>query len=80
MTSSYDPELVSIITPAFRAASIVGESIQSAIDQTYPEWEMLVVDDCSPDNTREVVESYSRKDARVKLIAHAARPPHAIRQ
>ena len=61
-------DLVSIITPAFRAAPYVGETIASVIAQTYTNWEMLIVDDCSPDNTCEVVEEWSKKDDRVKLI------------
>jgi glycosyltransferase involved in cell wall biosynthesis len=61
-------ELVSIITPAFRAARFVGDSIQSAISQDYPKWEMLIVDDCSPDDTVERVEEWVRRDSRVRLI------------
>lgn len=63
-------DLVSIITPAFRAAGLVGDTIQSVIAQTYPNWEMLIVDDCSPDNTAEVVSEWSARDGRVKLIRH----------
>jgi len=61
-------ELVSIVTPAYKAASFISETIQSVIDQTYPNWEMLVVDDLSPDNTREVVQEWSARDSRVSLI------------
>jgi teichuronic acid biosynthesis glycosyltransferase TuaG len=60
--------LVSIITPAFRAASYIGETIQSVILQTYENWEMLIVDDCSPDDTRDVVRAWCIKDKRIKLI------------
>lgn len=63
-------DLVSIITPAFRAAALVGDTIQSAIAQTYPNWEMLIVDDCSPDNTAETVLQWAERDSRVKLIRH----------
>ena len=62
-------DLVSIITPAYRAASTIGETIQSVLDQTYPHWEMLIADDCSPDDTRAVVTEWSARDARIKLIA-----------
>lgn len=62
------PDLVSIITPAYRAAAFVGASIQSVIAQTYTNWEMLVVDDCSPDNTVEIVRQWSEQDSRVRLI------------
>lgn len=62
--------LVSIITPAYRAAALIGDTIQSAIAQTYLNWEMLIVDDCSPDNTADVVSEWSQRDSRVKLIRH----------
>lgn len=61
-------DLVSIITPAYRCASVVDETIKSVIAQTYPHWEMLIAEDCSPDNTRPVVESWTEIDPRIKLI------------
>jgi teichuronic acid biosynthesis glycosyltransferase TuaG len=60
---------VSIITPAYNAASVIGETIQSVIDQAYKDWEMLIADDCSPDDTREVVEAWCAKDSRIRLIS-----------
>lgn len=62
------PPLVSIITPAYRCAGVVGETIQSVLAQTYPHWEMLIAEDCSPDNTREVIEQWTAVDPRIKLI------------
>jgi teichuronic acid biosynthesis glycosyltransferase TuaG len=61
-------ELVSIITPAFRAARFVGESIRSAIAQDYRNWEMIIVDDCSPDDTVKCVDEWIKRDSRVRLI------------
>ncbi len=61
-------ELVSIITPAFRAARFVGDSIRSAVAQDYPNWEMLIVDDCSPDDTAERVDEWVKRESRVRLI------------
>jgi teichuronic acid biosynthesis glycosyltransferase TuaG len=63
-----DSALVSIVTPAWRAAAFVGKTIESVLAQGYPHWEMLVVDDCSPDDTAAVVDSYAARDPRVKLI------------
>ncbi len=65
---SKSSDLVSIITPAYRCAGVVGETIQSVVDQTYPHWEMLIVEDCSPDNTREVLREWTKIDPRVRLI------------
>lgn len=63
-----DHSLVSIVTPAYKAASFVGASIESVQAQDHRQWEMLVVDDRSPDNTAEVVERYAAEDPRVRLI------------
>jgi glycosyltransferase involved in cell wall biosynthesis len=60
--------LVSVIMPAFNSASYIKESIDSVINQTYKEWELLVVDDSSTDQTRNIVESF--KDPRVKLLSN----------
>jgi teichuronic acid biosynthesis glycosyltransferase TuaG len=62
------PSLVSIITPAYRCAGVVGETIQSVLDQTYCDWEMLIAEDCSPDDTRAVVRDWTNRDARLRLI------------
>lgn len=62
------PGLVSIITPAYRCASVVDETIRSVVAQTYTNWEMLIADDCSPDNTCTIIESWAKRDPRIKLI------------
>jgi teichuronic acid biosynthesis glycosyltransferase TuaG len=67
MLSQVD-DLVSIITPAFRAAGVIEDTIRSVIAQTHEKWEMLIADDCSPDNTREVVERWVQMDPRIRLI------------
>lgn len=64
-------DLVSIITPAFKAAAVVEQTMASVRAQTHANWEMWVVDDCSPDNTRAVVEAWCQRDPRIHLIALA---------
>ncbi|MFW5982907.1 MAG: glycosyltransferase family 2 protein [bacterium] len=59
--------MVSIITPAYNSAAYISEAIESVLAQTFPQWEMWIVDDCSIDNTAQIVESYSQKDSRIKL-------------
>lgn len=60
--------LVSIITPAWNAHQFVGETIQSVQAQTTTDWEMLIADDCSTDNTTAIVDAYSAKDPRICLV------------
>ena len=50
-------ELVSVIMPSYNTAEYIKQSIQSVIDQTYTNWELIIVDDCSTDNTDEMVKS-----------------------
>lgn len=59
-------ELVSIIMPSWNTGRFIAESIQSVINQTYTNWELLIVDDCSTDNTDEVVASFN--DERIKYF------------
>jgi glycosyltransferase involved in cell wall biosynthesis len=60
--------LVTVIIPTFNRASIVGRAIRSVLGQTYPHWELLVVDDASTDGTEREIRSYS--DKRIKYIRH----------
>src|SRR6266404_2913661 len=61
--------LVSVVTPAYKIESLLGETIESVLAQTFPDFEILVVDDCSPDATAEVARSYAREDSRVRVLA-----------
>ena len=59
--------LVSIVTPCYNASKFIEETIKSVISQSYDNWEMLIVDDCSTDNSVEVINRYVKRDNRVKL-------------
>lgn len=61
-------QTVSIIMPTYNSEAFVGETIDSVIAQTYPNWELLIVDDCSSDGTCNLVENYVRSDSRVRLF------------
>ena len=62
------PGLVSIITPCYNGAKYIGETIDSVISQTYPDWEMIIVDDGSKDNSAQIVREYAEKDSRITLV------------
>lgn len=59
-------DLVSIIMPSYNCGRYISESVQSVLKQTYSKWELIIVDDCSKDDTREILHSF--KDKRIKLF------------
>ena len=59
---------VSIITSAFNAATVIGDAYASIISQTYTNWEWLVTDDLSTDNTWEILNAYAKNDSRIKIL------------
>ena len=63
-----EKNLVSVITPSFKSGKFIAKTIESVLSQTYENWEMIIVDDCSPDNSNLIVEKYMEKDNRIKLI------------
>ena len=60
----YEKGLVSIIMPSYNTGAFIAESIKSVLNQTYKKWELIIVDDCSSDNTDEVVKNFD--DERIK--------------
>lgn len=59
---------VSIITPMYNCEKFIDETIQSVVNQSYENWELILIDDCSSDKTVEIAENYIEKDKRIKLI------------
>lgn len=66
-----DKPLVSIVTPAYRAERFVAQTIASVRAQTAHDWEMIIIDDCSPDDTCERVVQAAADDPRIKLLRQA---------
>ena len=68
-------DLVSIVTPMYKGAAFIGETIRSVQVQTYSKWEMIIVDDCSPDDGAgvAVVKKFMEKDKRIRLIVSPVR-------
>ena len=60
-------DLVSIIMPSYNTGKFIAESIESVQNQTHTDWELLIVDDCSSDDTEEIVKPFL-KDARIHYI------------
>lgn len=61
-------ELVSIITPLYNSQEYIEETIQSILNQNYSNWELIVVDDCSRDESLAIVGEFANKDSRIKII------------
>jgi teichuronic acid biosynthesis glycosyltransferase TuaG len=61
-------DLVSIITPSYNSSRFVADTVQSVLIQTYTNWELLIVDDCSKDNSVEVISSWVERDERIKFF------------
>lgn len=61
---------ISVVIPTYNRASIIGKTIDSFIAQDYIDWEMLVVDDHSTDNTKDVVETYCKQDERIRYLVN----------
>lgn len=69
-------DLVSVIMPSYNTGKYIGKSIESVINQTYSNWELIIVDDCSDDDTEEVVSVF--KDERIKYFKNAFNSGAAI--
>lgn len=75
---------VSVIMPAYKVADYIGEAIESVIAQTYTDWELIVIDDGSPDDSGAIAASYAACDRRIRVARQdngglSAARNHAIR-
>lgn len=66
----FDPDMVSIIIPTYNSERFIQRTVDSALRQTYSNLEIIIVDDCSQDSTRAIIETLSRKDSRISVILH----------
>lgn len=62
-------DLVSIITPSYNSEALIVDTIQSVLEQTYQNWELLIVDDFSKDSSVSIINRFVKKDSRIKLFA-----------
>jgi teichuronic acid biosynthesis glycosyltransferase TuaG len=67
---SKNEDLISIIMPAYNCEKYIGEAIDSVLAQSYRNWELIVIDDGSVDNTYSIVKEYLQNDIRVSLLSN----------
>ncbi|WDB75971.1 glycosyltransferase [Escherichia albertii] len=70
--------LISIIMPSFNSEKTIAESIESVLLQTYENWELLITDDCSSDDTILIINAFISKDHRIKLFQNTKNSGAAI--
>ena len=73
-----DQELVSIIMPSYNCGQYVEETIRSVQAQTYQNWEIIFMDDCSPDNTISIINVLREKDNRIRFFQNKANSGAAV--
>lgn len=61
--------LVSVILPTYNCENFIKETLDSVLKQTFKEWELIIVDDCSTDGTIEILNEYKKNDHRIKLYS-----------
>ena len=66
-TSKLNP-LISIVLPTYNSEKYISNTIKSIINQDYRNWELIITDDCSTDNTYDIINEYSKRDLRIKLF------------
>ena len=67
--------LISIIIPIFNRASLLSETLDSILAQTYSHWECIIVDDGSTDNTQDVIDRYLKLDSRFRCFSRPSNRP-----
>lgn len=60
--------MVSVVMPSYNCQDFISKSIESVLAQTYQNWELIIVDDCSFDNSSEIAREYASLDSRIRLI------------
>ena len=67
-----EQDLISIVVPVYRAENYIEETLDCVRAQTYTNWELLLIEDCGPDRSRQIIEEYIRRtgDRRIRLLTH----------
>jgi len=64
----YKDNLVSVITPVYNSEKFIEKTIESVLNQTYEDFEYILINDKSSDNSEQIIRNYMEKDSRIKLI------------
>ena len=65
-----DKPLISVVLPTYNGSEFISQSINSIINQTYTNWELIIVNDCSTDNTAEIIQTFAQKDSRIRVLTN----------
>ena len=79
MDENKQEQMVSIIVPVYNAEAYLPEMIESDICQNYNNLELLLIDNCSMDNSFEICKSYEKKDVRIRVMQETENGPAAVR-
>jgi len=60
--------LISVVMPAYNAQKYIRSAIESILNKTFKNFELIIVNDCSKDNTLKIIETFSKKDPRIKIV------------
>jgi len=63
-----NPPLVSVIMSVYNAEKFLNSAIESITNQTFTDFEFIIIEDCSTDNSLDILEEYAKKDSRIKII------------
>lgn len=63
-----EKDKVSIITPLYNGEDFIKYAVESVLKQTYKNWELIIINDCSTDNSGEIIERYAKEDTRIKIL------------
>lgn len=61
---------VSVVLPTYNGEQFLAQSIESVINQTFQDWELIIVNDCSTDSTLQIAEKYAKKDSRIQVVSN----------
>ena len=63
-----DQKLISVIMSVYNGEKYLVQAIESILNQTYQNFEFIIIEDCSTDNSLDILEEYAKKDSRIKII------------